>query len=103
MDIGQQWTDMGKKDAPLREKIRDSEKRKETDGDNLRMIQKQSPINKIRPTDRMKALRPVYGSNKMYVTGLENTGNTCYLNSVLQCLLQTKQLVEWLMLVDRKN
>uniref|UniRef100_A0A8C2WUY4 ubiquitinyl hydrolase 1 n=1 Tax=Cyclopterus lumpus TaxID=8103 RepID=A0A8C2WUY4_CYCLU len=48
------------------------------------------------------AVRP-HGWNRAGVCGLDNSGNSCYLNAVLQCLCSTLPLVEHLLSRDTRE
>lgn len=44
---------------------------------------------------RQRNFEPKYGSVPPAKTGLKNLGNTCYMNSIMQCLNNTKPLVKY--------
>ena len=44
---------------------------------------------------RIEDLNPVYGNAHQGLVGIRNLGNTCFMNSILQCLISTKRLVSY--------
>ncbi|XP_076439323.1 ubiquitin carboxyl-terminal hydrolase 8-like [Babylonia areolata] len=51
----------------------------------------------MRQLARRRDLNPVYGNVGPAMTGLRNLGNTCYMNSTVQCLNNTTPLVSYLL------
>lgn len=61
------------------------------------------PMSENVMRSRIEELEPIFGNVYAGLTGIRNLGNTCFLNSIIQCLSMTEKLVKYFLTGLYKN
>ncbi|KAM8974484.1 ubiquitin carboxyl-terminal hydrolase 8 [Pelodytes ibericus] len=81
----------------LTQALKEEEKKKPTptfNRENKPLIHTKAEITTL-SASKIRSLNPVFGGLGPALTGLRNLGNTCYMNSIIQCLCNTPRLAEY--------